>query len=163
MALADVYMRWHRKKYGDQNKPSAFIVNHHLRSESTIEADMVQRMATGLGYEATVLSVRKDSLPQEVTQEKARLGRYNALYTECMQRYLLVIVHLRAKLIFHPRREIGTILTGHTADDQHETFFLRLLRCSGMQILELKWYSKTSDRRLQQDSVVWLVFPNCPC
>jgi len=114
-ALADVFLRWHQRKYGsDVIRPKAVTVDHKLRPESTHEAESVATAARESGFEPVVIPLNlKESKSKRVSQEDARIGRYHALYQACTQ------------------RSIRSVLTGHTQDDQAETVLLRILRCSG--------------------------------
>ena len=79
---------------------TAWHVDHGLRAGSAHEAEVVRRVAAGLG--AGFQSVRVSVAPGPNLEARAREARYAAL----------------------PRG----VLTGHTADDQAETVVLHLMR-----------------------------------
>jgi tRNA(Ile)-lysidine synthase len=92
--------------------------NHHLRPNSNKDEEFVRRVA------------RKHSLPlfvgSEDVRSHAKLKRLNLEEAGRMRRYAFLT---------HATRKIGDakIATGHTMDDQAETFFMRLLRGSGLR------------------------------
>lgn len=93
--------------------PLAFTVDHGLRAESASEAARVAAWARarGVPHETLLWAGRK---PSQNIQAHARDARY--------------------RLIGERMREAGlsVLLTGHTLDDQAETFLLRLARGSGL-------------------------------
>jgi tRNA(Ile)-lysidine synthase len=92
-------------------KCSVVTVDHALRAESAIEAEFVKSAAQGLGLTHKTLrwngAERSGNL-----QMNAREARY--------------------RLIASHRAEHDMVLTGHTLEDQAETFLLRLRRGSGV-------------------------------
>lgn len=93
--------------------PVVFTVDHQLRREAAAEADLVKQQAERLGLSHETL-VWRGPKPRENLQHAARMARY-ALIGEAMQ-----------------RAGLWALITGHTLDDQAETFLLRLARGSGL-------------------------------
>ena len=127
-ALAHVVAEWHKSARGAHSKPIAIIVDHNMRAESADEATTVAERAYAMGLEpviAQVCSIASGEPGEKATQRRARIARYSSLHSECL------------------RRGVGTLLTGHTEDDQIETFLLRAMRCSG----ECLVYRVASDAR----------------
>jgi tRNA(Ile)-lysidine synthase len=93
--------------------PVVFTVDHQLRYEASAEAAQVGAQAAELGLAHETL-VWRGPKPRENLQHAARIARYS-LIGEAMQ-----------------RAGLWALLTGHTLDDQAETFLLRLGRGSGL-------------------------------
>lgn len=93
--------------------PVVLTVDHQLRLEASTEAEQVKAQALSLGIAHETL-VWRGPKPRENIQHAARMARY-ALIGEAMRRLGL-----------------WALLTGHTLDDQAETFLLRLGRGSGL-------------------------------
>ena len=92
-------------------------LDHQLRPESAEEAQMVEKMAAGLGLQ--FVGERKDieSFSRQrglSLEEGARLARYQFLFQE-------------AEKIC-----AAAVIVGHTADDQVETVLMHLLRGAGV-------------------------------
>jgi tRNA(Ile)-lysidine synthase len=89
-------------------------VNYQLRKESDLEMQLVQNTAQSMGYEVLIRLAGKEMSDASI-QAKAREIR-RTWFTEIM-------------------KETGAchILLGHHANDQAETFILRILRGSGLQ------------------------------
>ncbi len=103
----------------------AFTVDHGLRPEARDEAEAVGRLCAGLGIDHQIL--RLEGAPPR--QSALRRLRHGAL----------------ARAL---REKSGTLLlTGHTADDQAETFLMRARQGSG-------WYGLAGMRPLSL-SPVW--------
>jgi tRNA(Ile)-lysidine synthase len=89
----------------------AVTVDHRLRVESTTEALYVQEICKQLNIAHTIL-IWEHGVIQSAFQEKARQARYDLLSEFCLQHH------------------IQLLLTGHHANDQVETFLMRLKRGS---------------------------------
>ena len=89
------------------------IVDHHLRPESTREAQRTKQQLRQLHIRAHILDWQRTST-DKASQGAARQARY-ALYQ-----------------VFLAREGIRDLLLGHHLQDQIETFFLRLVRGSGL-------------------------------
>ena len=89
------------------------IVDHHLRPESTREAQRTKQQLRQLRIRAHILDWQRTST-DKASQGAARQARY-ALYQ-----------------VFLAREGIRDLLLGHHLQDQIETFFLRLVRGSGL-------------------------------
>ncbi len=87
------------------------IVDHRLRSESSIEAKTTLARLKAMGCHATILS--PSNPPSKSSQHSAR--------------------HLRMTLINHwcAQHHVKTLMLAHHANDQIETFMLRLEKQSG--------------------------------
>lgn len=110
----------------------AVYIDHRLRpGEAPREREMVARMAQGLHIDYEFIAV--DALAHKKQhgtslEESCRLLRYEAL-EKCRQRH-----------------GAEAIAVGHTADDQAEEMFLRLIRGTGLKGL--------SGMRLRRDTIV---------
>ena len=111
LALLDLTCRWAARS---GTSVHAVIVDHGLREGSDTEATAASEIASSLGALPTVLQWR-DWQGQGNLQEAARMARRRLLADYARE------------------QEIGTVLLGHTLDDQAETFLLRLARGSGVE------------------------------
>ncbi len=111
MALMLLTARWCKRK--GIAAPQAITVDHGLRKDSGTEARKVAHWAhiRGVPHQTLVWIGHK---PAENIQARAREARYRLLGE-----------HMQAL-------GVKTLLTGHTRDDQAETFLLRLARGSGL-------------------------------
>ena len=103
-------------KYQNNNeiKPFFFLVDHGLRKDSAIEANLVKKQLRLKKINLKILKW-KGKKPRSNLQSIARKRRYELLFNECK------------------KLNIKTILTAHHQDDIYETFFSRLLRGSGIE------------------------------
>jgi tRNA(Ile)-lysidine synthase len=95
----------------------AFSVDHGLRPESAVETEYVRRLALQLGIQHSTLVLREgwsDKLPSGHIQKVARSLRMEALETAAHQ------------------HGCDAMAIAHHADDQAETFVIRLARSSGL-------------------------------
>jgi tRNA(Ile)-lysidine synthase len=109
---------------------SAVTVDHGLRPEAADEALAVGSACAGLGVPHQVLRWAWDGKGNFL--DRARRGRYAAIAA------------------WAKGQGIGTVTLGHTADDQAETFLMRLARGSGVDGL-----SPMAARR-RSDGVEWV-------
>jgi tRNA(Ile)-lysidine synthase len=93
----------------------AASVDHALRPDTRAETEMVADVCGRLGVPHEVLTIEWSEPPSSALQERARDARYKAL-----------AAWLR-------RRRLTALLTAHHADDQAETFLMRLNRGSGVR------------------------------
>ena len=93
----------------------AATVDHGLRPESRVEADMVATLCEKLGVPHATLAIDWDLPPTSAIQEQARIVRYGALAAWLQD------------------RELDALLTAHHLDDQAETMLMRLNRGSGVR------------------------------
>jgi len=132
-ALLHLAHRW-AKARGAQL--AVFTVDHHLRAGSAAEAEQVAAAARGLGLAHQTLHWA-DPAPRQSAARRAR--------------HALLASALRAA-------GGGLLLTGHTADDQAETFLMRARQGSG-------WYGLAGMRTLALSPVwpegagVWIARP----
>lgn len=104
-----MYMAWKCRHL----RPLAITVDHGLRPESADEAKAVGTILRqwGLDHQIVKVEVPGNGLALE---ENARLQRYAAIKDVCTAQRIL------------------TVLVAHTADDQVETFYMRLMRGSSL-------------------------------
>ncbi|MBV8978483.1 MAG: tRNA lysidine(34) synthetase TilS [Alphaproteobacteria bacterium] len=93
--------------------PIVLTVDHGLHPHSRRHAQKVREWADETGLKADVLRWR-DAKPQSDVEAAARSARYRLLGARCR------------------KQGIAALYTGHTLDDQAETFLLRLARGSGL-------------------------------
>ena len=91
----------------------ALIVDHRLREESGREAALVARRLKSMGLKAEVL-VHKGKIPKSNIEAAAREYRYGLLCDWVRE------------------RGFDALFVGHQMDEQAETFFLNLMRGSGV-------------------------------
>lgn len=113
MALMCLAADWCRK--ARRPAPVVFTVDHGLRESSAAEAARVSTWAKALGLQHQILKWQAAVSGLPNLQAAARKARYS-LMAEAMS------VH-----------GLSTLATGHTADDQAETFLIRLSRGSGLE------------------------------
>ena len=93
----------------------AATVDHALRDESRQEAETVAQLCDQLGVPHSILTAHWKEKPATAIQERARGERYRLLGFWAEERGLVALA------------------TGHHADDQAETFLMRLSRGSGVR------------------------------
>ena len=109
MALMHLAAAWAK----EHDVPCSVVtVDHGLRAESVAEAEFVKLAAHELGLTHKILRWNRGIDSRGNLQKNARDARY--------------------KLIAENGRDGTVVLTGHTLNDQGETFLLRLKRGSGL-------------------------------
>jgi tRNA(Ile)-lysidine synthase len=93
----------------------AATVDHALRDEGRAEAEMVAGVCEQLGVPHAILTANWSEKPVTAIQERARGERYRLLG------------------FWAEERGLAALATGHHADDQAETFLMRLARGSGVR------------------------------
>ena len=93
----------------------AATVDHGFRAESRGEAETVAAVCSKLGIPHAILDVRWREKPKTAIQERARQERYRLLG------------------FWAEERGLRAVATGHHADDQAETFLMRLNRGAGVR------------------------------
>lgn len=128
MALLRLMADW----AGEQHvRLSAVTVNHGLRPEAAREAQFVAETCEKLKIKHTTLTWTGWTGAGNL-QDAARRARYGLMADWAKQ------------------NGINTIALGHTADDQAETFFMRLARASGIDGLT------GMQRRRQSNDITWV-------
>lgn len=89
-------------------------IDHKLRANSTIEALELNKLMQKLGYNHKIITWQYEEKITNNIENKARIARYNLLKS------------------YAKKHDINMIITGHHLDDQVETFFMRLIRGSGI-------------------------------
>ena len=120
------------KIYSIKNKLSSrfYIIDHKLRTESTIEAKKVKRILKKYQIDAEILTW-EGKKPIKKIQSIARKKRYDLLFNRC------------------DKLGINNILLGHHQDDLIENFFIRMLRGSGLKgLISLDQKSKIKNKQL---------------
>lgn len=113
MALALLYKEFLHFTGQPHNLMVALTVDHQLREESTEEAKQVSFWMEEEGIKHEILTWQHEILKTQI-EEKARQARYELLTKYCQE------------------HNISVLLTAHHAFDQIETFFMRLMRGSGL-------------------------------
>lgn len=93
----------------------AATVDHALRREAHEEAVRVSETCKRLNVPHSILTMSWDEPPESAIQEKARRNRYRLLG------------------YWAEERSLGALVTAHHADDQAETFIMRLGRGAGVR------------------------------
>lgn len=128
IALLRLVADWGRAQ---KVKVSAVTVNHGLRDASAAEAQFVAQTCEALKIKHTTLMWTGWSGKGNL-QDAARRARYGLMAQWAKE------------------EGISTIALGHTADDQAETFFMRLARASGLDGLT------GMQRRRLSDDITWV-------
>ena len=116
MALLHLALNWQGSPHG----LVALTVDHALRQGSAAEARQVKRWCDDLGVEHHTLRWRHDPITSGI-QAKARKARYDLMSAWCV------------------KHGIAMLLTAHTAEDQAETVYMRLLRTNSKRSLAAIW------------------------
>ena len=96
-----------------------FIVDHKLREESTSEAIKVKKILNTYNIKSEILTWYGKK-PTKNIQSQARKKRYNLLFSKCK------------------KLKISNLVVGDHVDDLFENFFIRMIRGSGLKVLEKK-------------------------
>ena len=119
MALLHLVAQWSRTSRGPKQL-FALTVDHGLRSGSDEEAEQVGRWCAALQVPHETLPWRGEK-PDTGIQAKARKMRYDLLAQWCR------------------KKAVPILMTGHTADDQAETVFMRQQRTDSLKSLAGIW------------------------
>ncbi len=119
MALLRLVAEWSRTGNGP-HVVAALTVDHGLRPESADEAQQVATWCAGLGISHHILKWQ-GTKPTSGMQAKARVARYDLLAKWCRD------------------NDVMALLTGHTANDQAETVYMRQQRTSSAKSLAGIW------------------------
>jgi len=103
------------KCYSLKNKIKVkyYLVNHMLRKESSLEAEMVKKALKKIGIQCAILNWNGKK-PSKNIQATARDKRYSLLVNECK------------------KNNIKYLLIGHHLNDLFENFLIRIVRGSGL-------------------------------
>lgn len=113
-SLALLHLMWRWARENSHCELHAVTVNHGLRPEAADEAQHVAAVCAELGVPHTILSWDRPPGPVEGNlQDAARRARYQLIADWA-------------------RFRVDIVALGHTADDQAETFLMRLARGSGL-------------------------------
>jgi len=122
------------KCYSLENKKKVhfFIVDHKLRKNSTIEANLVKKKLKLFQISSNILTIKKINKKINL-QSFARDNRYKLIINQSLT------------------KKIDMILTAHHKDDLIENFFIRLLRGSGLK--GLISFSKIKSKVTHDDKI----------
>jgi len=122
------------KCYSIQKKISChyYIVDHKLRTESTIEARFIKKQLKKFDINCNILTWKHKNNISNI-QSKARDNRYGLIFKECS------------------KKKINFILTAHQKEDLFENFFIRLIRGSGLK--GLSSFNKTKTRIFKEKNI----------
>ena len=122
----------------ENNKKSYFlIVDHKLRKNSTIEANLVKKKLKSFQISSNILTIKKKKISTN-TQSFARDNRYKLMIKQSSI------------------KKIDMILTAHHSDDLVENFLIRLLRGSGLR--GLSSFSKIKSK-IKFDDKIFILRP----
>lgn len=119
MALLHLVRQWSRMPQGPKEL-FALTVDHGLRNGSAAESEQVGRWCAALGVPHVTLPWLGEK-PKTGIQAKARKVRYDLLAQWCRT------------------HSVPILMTGHTADDQAETVYMRQQRTSSLKSLAAIW------------------------
>jgi len=110
----------------DQNVPLlCMTIDHALRPEAPAEALVTQGWLHSRGIPHVIVRVEwQGNIPTHCIQSKARDARYEAITR--------VARELQSRLSSPTSTALVHVLMAHTADDNVETFILRMAGCSGL-------------------------------
>jgi tRNA(Ile)-lysidine synthase len=120
------------KCYSLKNKINVkyYLVNHLLRKESSLEAEMVKKVLKKIDIQCTILNWNGKK-PSKNIQAIARNKRYSLLANECK------------------KNNIKYLLLGHHLNDLFENFLIRIVRGSGLKgLISLSKNTKYQDQDL---------------
>jgi tRNA(Ile)-lysidine synthase len=123
------------KCYSLKNKINVkyYIVNHMLRKESSLEAEIVKKVLKKINIQCTILNWNGKK-PSKNIQATARDKRYSLLANECK------------------KNNIKYLLLGHHLNDLFENFLIRIVRGSGLN--GLISFSKNTKYRGQDLNII---------
>jgi len=123
------------KCYSLKNKIKVkyYIVNHMLRKEATLEAEIVKKVLKKINIQCTILNWNGKK-PSRNIQAIARDKRYSLLANECK------------------KNNIKYLLLGHHLNDLFENFLIRIVRGSGLN--GLISFSKNTKYRDQDLNII---------
>jgi len=123
------------KCYSLKNKIKVkyYIVNHMLRKEASLEADIVKKVLKKIDIQCTILNWNGKK-PLKNIQATARDKRYSLLANECK------------------KNKIKYLLLGHHLNDLFENFLIRIVRGSGLN--GLISFSKNTKYRGQDLNII---------
>ena len=110
-----------------------YIVNHKLRKESSLEAEVVKKVLKKIDIHCKILNWNGKK-PSKNIQAKARDKRYSLLANECR------------------KNKIKYLLLGHHLNDLFENFLIRIARGSGLN--GLISFSKNTKYRGQDLNII---------
>jgi tRNA(Ile)-lysidine synthase len=119
MALLRLVQAWQQSSQGPRDI-YALTVDHGLRSESAAEAQQVAQWCAALQVQHIVLAWQ-GLKPTTGLQAKGRTARYDLMSDWCRS------------------NKVSLLMTGHTADDQAETVYMRLKRTASDRSLSGIW------------------------
>ena len=123
------------KCYSLKNKIKVkyYIVNHKLRKEASLEAEIVKKILKKIDIQCTILNWNGKK-PSKNIQAIARDKRYSLLANECK------------------KNNIKYLLIGHHLNDLFENFLIRIVRGSGLN--GLISFSKNTKSRDQDLNII---------
>ena len=123
------------KCYSLKNKIKVkyYIVNHKLRKEASLEAEIVKKVLKKIDIQCTILNWNGKK-PSKNIQAIARDKRYSLLANECK------------------KNNIKHLLIGHHLNDLFENFLIRMVRGSGLN--GLISFSKNTKSRDQDLNII---------
>jgi len=114
-------------------KVKYYIVNHKLRKEASLEAEIVKKVLKKIDIQCTILNWNGKK-PSKNIQAIARDKRYSLLANECK------------------KNNIKHLLIGHHLNDLFENFLIRIVRGSGLN--GLISFSKNTKSRGQDLNII---------